>query len=641
MAWRPNQRIDINDAPPPVENTPAAQPNVKNLPKETHGGKKREVNRAEQVRRDTDKVKDFSITLLDVDTTIINHLDSHISPTIVSEGNQVKVPVLFGSPERWKAIQKDGVYRDAKGRIQLPLIMMKRNTIQRNDGMITFNRHLNMPFERKYSVKNQYDRFSLLNNTNLPVREQYNVSMPDHIIVSYEVMIWTDLVEQNNKVIEQINYATEDYWGEKNNFKFRTSISDYNTQTEVTDGDTRMIRSTFTLQVYAYLLPSVTEEWKKTTQKAFTPRKLVFSAELEQDSIGNVFPTTTEKDYLEYNGISKKGGVQFVDNLDADASLCRKPYGNFYEDPVRFYGRLAAWNLSIYEIQQAFDLNDSTIIHESSSFFANEFTSSVDLAKSYNFYDVQKFTVGMGIVNASDSGSSNIHQQMVPWDSSWEAPSFDSRVVVYDSTTFFEWNYDNPSFNTSSKVLSVSKANNVKDNIGFPINIEDYVMAFSASRDSGLQYGVGVARALEFQSGSIHHALSMRMPATADLKSTPAVKSVNSGSGIIPMGTRFYLNISDTTENEWLGSLSSSISQLGAKTLVSALRDYGWVVTDTATGSVPQIDFEANGSAGDYWGTIGFTGSLFTNMIGNLFTTSSVVAVKELNYKQNELKWQV
>jgi hypothetical protein len=640
MAWRPNQKIDIADAPPPVENIPAAEPNVSNLPKETHQAKKREVNRAEQVRRDTDKVKDFSITLLDVDTTIIQYMDNTISPTIISEGNQVKVPVLFGSPERWKSIQKDGVHRDAKGRIQLPLIMIKRNTIQRNDGLITFNRYLNMPFERKYSAKNQYDKFSLLNNTNKPVREQYNVAMPDHIIVNYEVMIWTDLVEQNNAVIEQINWATEDYWGDAKRFKFRTSISDYNTQTEVSDGESRLIRSTFTLQVYAYLLPEIREDWRKTTQKAFTPRKIVISAELEQDASGKVWPTSSEKDYLEYNGVKNKGGVDFVDNLDS--GVCRKPYGNFYEDPVRFYGRLAAWNLSIYELQQEFDLNNTTIVHPNSSLYANVFTSSAEIARSYNIYDVQKFSMGMGIVNASNSGSSNVHQQMVPWNNQWNSPDFDDgRVLVYDSISNFEWNYDNVAFNTSSNILNVTKANNIKDSAGAPINIKEYKYAFSQSRDSGLQYGVGVARAEEFETGSIYHALSMRIPAVSADFTFPAVKSVVSGSGLIPMGTRFYLNINDSQESSWLSSLSSSIDQTAAKTLVSALRDYGWIVTDISTGSKPQIDFEAD-SGDSYWSTIGFTGSLFINSIGSLFTSGSVVAIRDdLNYLDNELKWQV
>ena len=34
---------------------------------------------------------------------------------------RLNVPVLYGSPERWKSVQKDGFYRDKNGKIQAPL----------------------------------------------------------------------------------------------------------------------------------------------------------------------------------------------------------------------------------------------------------------------------------------------------------------------------------------------------------------------------------------------------------------------------------------------------------------------------------------------------------------------------------------
>ena len=81
------------------------------------------------------------------------------------------VPVLYGSPERWSAVQKNGFIRDRHGKIQLPLIIVKRDSIEKNRNLgnkMDANNPNNFGvFEKKYSSKNRYDRFSLLNNRNI------------------------------------------------------------------------------------------------------------------------------------------------------------------------------------------------------------------------------------------------------------------------------------------------------------------------------------------------------------------------------------------------------------------------------------------------------------------------------------------
>ena len=85
------------------------------------------VNRATQVRRDQDKFKNFTITLLDIDTAIFEYMDKVINLTVEDNGENVKVPIFYGSPERWKSIQTDGGIRDNQGKLQLPAIMYKEN----------------------------------------------------------------------------------------------------------------------------------------------------------------------------------------------------------------------------------------------------------------------------------------------------------------------------------------------------------------------------------------------------------------------------------------------------------------------------------------------------------------------------------
>ena len=276
MAWRgPTTKPVANNPPHNPVNTGHEMSDSKKPVVQSAYGPNHKPNRAYDVRRDTDKEKNFSVTLIDIDTAILTHLDTVISPTIIDAGRQIKVPINYASGEKWKSIQQDGVIRDHNGKIQTPVIAFRRSTMQRNDNLITLNRYLQYPAIKHFSEKNKYDRFSAMSGF-MPVKEIYSVAMPDHVIINYEFIIWTELIEQGNAVVEAINFSTEDYWGDKNRFKFRTSISDYNFETTNDAGQDRIVRSTFSMMVNAYLLPDKFENYKSVVQKAFTPRKVVF-----------------------------------------------------------------------------------------------------------------------------------------------------------------------------------------------------------------------------------------------------------------------------------------------------------------------------------------------------------------------------
>lgn len=237
-------------------------------------------NKALDVRRDTDARKNFTITLLDIDTTLIEYLQNVINPTVVDAGTNIKVPIIYGSPERWKAIQQDGYYRDINGKIQLPAIMLKRSSFSKNENLQTFNRYLTYPVITKFSEKNQYTKFNLLNDSVAPVNQIHAVTLPDHVKVEYEFMVWTEYVEQMNSILEKINFANKNYWGDPQRFNFRVNINDYSNTTEVTSDKDRMVRTSFTLDLFAYLLPESFEDRKSTVQKMLTPKQISIVGEV-------------------------------------------------------------------------------------------------------------------------------------------------------------------------------------------------------------------------------------------------------------------------------------------------------------------------------------------------------------------------
>ena len=84
------------------------------------------------IRRDTDTIPNFRITLRDIDTAVIQYIQTVINPTIEVSGQLIKVPIIYMSPEKWKGLQYDGFYRDKDNKIQLPLIGVRRSSLAKN-----------------------------------------------------------------------------------------------------------------------------------------------------------------------------------------------------------------------------------------------------------------------------------------------------------------------------------------------------------------------------------------------------------------------------------------------------------------------------------------------------------------------------
>jgi hypothetical protein len=244
---------------------------------------KKETNRAKQIAVEPQYIK--GINIIDIDTTIFEYMRDTIIPDLEENNTTVKVPLIYGNAERWEGARKNGYLRDARGQIQIPLIMIKRNTIERDTNLQHFKEELFVSTYKKYSAKNRYERFSLQTGLK-PLYEVYNIRVPSYVTVSYEVMIWTSFTEHMNKIVEAFQYATDRYWGKEDGYKFRTRMDSFDTQQEVGEGTERIIRTTFTMTVNAYLLPE-TYAKTPTVEKSLSKKRVVFG--VETDIGGDLF----------------------------------------------------------------------------------------------------------------------------------------------------------------------------------------------------------------------------------------------------------------------------------------------------------------------------------------------------------------
>ncbi len=247
----------------------------KPLPRKT-----RVVNRGYQYSRSKkDKVKNISVTLKDIDSAVIYYLENVIRPSVEDNGENVKVPIVYGSMERWKSIKRDGFLRDKKGKTITPLIMFKRNTIDVNknmpiDKLDANNPHMFYTFEKKFSKNNIYDRLDAQIGV-ISQRQYYNVSMPDYVTLNYSFTIWTSYIKQMNGIIEKLNYSDGAYWGDPDKMRFRSIIDSFDDATEIGDTE-RLVRTNFNLTIMGYLLSEKDNDNKPTTNKFVTPQKVTF-----------------------------------------------------------------------------------------------------------------------------------------------------------------------------------------------------------------------------------------------------------------------------------------------------------------------------------------------------------------------------
>ena len=265
-------------------------------------------NRAREISRKNDKIKDFSIGLQDLDGAIIYYFNNTIKPQVFQDGEMINVPIIYGSPERWKSIQQDGFLRDSNNKVRVPIIVFRRNNVEKNRTLgnkIDGNKaHLFQVFETKYNAKNHYDKFSLLTNK-VPSSQFYVSVVPDYVTVTYECIIFTNYVEQNNKIVEAIQFASDSYWGDPKRFQFRSKIDSFATTVAVESDNDRIAKTTFSITLNGYIIPDSINKELANSDMFYSKSQVVFGLET----------TTGDAEEVQTIGIRPNigGGTSFVE----------------------------------------------------------------------------------------------------------------------------------------------------------------------------------------------------------------------------------------------------------------------------------------------------------------------------------------
>ncbi len=245
-----------------------------------------EFNRAYETAFEPTGDKKFSIGIKDIDEAVMWHFSNVLKLSVYQNNNTILVPVIYGDPEKWKSVQRDGYYRDDASRIMPPLLMFKRASVVQNrtlgnklDGNRAYNVQL---FEKPFSKRNIYDNFNVLRNQK-PQKEYAVVVTPDYVTVNYKCIMWTNFVEQMDKLIEAVNFASNSYWGDPSSFQFLVKMETFSDIQTYEQGEDRLVRTDFDMTLNGYLIPdSLNAYLAQLTSKTYNLCKVVFNTEQVQ-----------------------------------------------------------------------------------------------------------------------------------------------------------------------------------------------------------------------------------------------------------------------------------------------------------------------------------------------------------------------
>ena len=202
------------------------------------------------------------VGLLEIDRTVYNWFN-YKHPTQI---NARKVPVIFGSWERWAQMQGNkedenlNNQRDHKGMIKLPIISISRGDVsfdnerfvrktENGDPAVTiikriaaaqFDPDQRIAFQSKHAVAGgDGPRYS----SNAPVYEVQSIPYPDFVNITYTISFWSSYVSHVNKFHEMV-------WQDA----YPTDFESDDGNVENFSDEERIIRHTFDMEVSAYLL---------------------------------------------------------------------------------------------------------------------------------------------------------------------------------------------------------------------------------------------------------------------------------------------------------------------------------------------------------------------------------------------------
>jgi hypothetical protein len=255
--------------------------NQERIPPFEEGYQAGELNRATQMRRDTDTVKIPKVTLYDIDYAIMYHLSTNMKLKVREDNRMIDVPVLYADGEKWAQIRSRGFLRDEKNKVMAPMIAIRRSSVEPDSRLPYPDLNNYVPFRKFYPYKTMNMQYDKLSGQTLrkPSYDFYMVDVPNYVRVQYDLIIWTNMVEQMNGLVQAIVAVSNHLWGDYHTFRAVVNNASMNTTNNV--GEDRVVSTTISMQVDGWLQEEF-EYHEPTMRKAHTVKTVKFENEKEE-----------------------------------------------------------------------------------------------------------------------------------------------------------------------------------------------------------------------------------------------------------------------------------------------------------------------------------------------------------------------
>lgn len=306
-------------------------------------------NRGDDVSMRGEVFNDLTVGMEDINDAVMYYFKEIIKPYVIEDGSKVNVPVYYANPERWKASQADGKYRDKEGKVIFPVILLNRTNMEKIrtignklDGNTVHNYAI---FEKRFSTKNYYDNFCVLNNR-VPVKEYLKVAIPDYYKIRYACSIFVNYVQDLDRIIEAVGQYSYSYWGKDGKFKFMAAIDSFDSRTEISQGSDRITICNFDIILNGYLTPKDINKQLATNNKVLSKAQVIFTAEIQDIEKNNNMAICQKRKQASFNIFPEKvivqttggGGGSFDPNIIAylNTNIARISVQNTAPDTAYF-----------------------------------------------------------------------------------------------------------------------------------------------------------------------------------------------------------------------------------------------------------------------------------------------------------------
>jgi len=231
---------------------------------------------AEKVNAEHRSIDAEGVGLLEIDRTVYNWFNQK-HPTSI---NGRKVPVVFGSWERWAQMQGNkedenlNSQRDQKGMLKLPIISINRGDVSFDDSRFVrkdknnspdvtiikkiapapWDQNLRMPFQEKHIKNTGGGTRNWVRNA--PVYEVQSIPYPDFINLTYTINFWSSYISHVNKFHEMVWQDAYPSDFSYNGHRFYASINTQSDEGNIENfsDEERIIKHTFNMDVSAYII---------------------------------------------------------------------------------------------------------------------------------------------------------------------------------------------------------------------------------------------------------------------------------------------------------------------------------------------------------------------------------------------------